>query len=551
MDSALASPRADSAKYWFEPETQSFRGSSGLSVLLALNERIYSRGQYIGCMHPDDVTKAVGAVDSAVACGSSYEVRYRLIDAKARTHWVCESGRCRTTGDSSSVLLEACITHAPDDDLAAGVHAERDGLTGLLSRGAFLSAVENTLRERSDDALMLIYIDVDRFRSLNGTIGHHGGDAALRIIAKRIGSVFPQALIGRSCADEFLVALPLHTAGHDAASVAASIAEMFADPIVIDETPYHLTASAGMGLFPRDGNALGDLMQSAEAALYDAKLRGGGTCLAGPGARSAMTRAFSLELDLQEAIRRSQLTMRYQPIFDFRTQRVVGAEALVRWIHPTRGVVMPDEFIGAAEHNAVLIRALGNWVADRVCAQIKQWRLAGNSAKVWINISPSQVHQEHFEGDLCARLFEHGVPPSSIGVELTERTFMSRREDAIDALRNLRNAGISIAIDDFGVEYSSLAYVHRLPVDTIKIDRCFVEKVENGRYETAIVRAIMGIALNLGLHVTAEGIETFGQHRTLASLGCNSFQGFLFAEPMEPQHFLELLKCVQNEGDAS
>ena len=533
-------------RYWHEPATGAFRGSAALSALLSVPSRIYSRHEFLAFVHPDDRIRVSRMMDEANSATSTYDIRYRIVTRDDHVLSVCEHAKMHRTGpDSEAFLLEALIRIESDgdDEMHSRLPIEKDRLTGLLARHEFFRRFENMIRDHPVDRIVLVNIDLDRFRVLNDSIGHRGADVAVCEIARRLeAGVGRDVLLARSGSDEFLVASVVSRGSNQAGDFVDELAAIFLDPIVIHDIRYSMTASTGVALFPRDGKTSDALMQSSDAALSDAKMCGGGAvCYANAGDRTTRLNAFSIELDMQRAIRESEFVMDYQPMFDFRTRDIIGVEALLRWRHPTRGLLMPSEFIPHAEQNSVLMRELGYWVYDHVFAQVHEWRKAGRRIKAWINTSPSQVHHQHFEADVCSRLLKHDVPPSSIGLELTERTFMGRRSETVQTLQNLKDLGVSIALDDFGVDYSSLAYTHLLPIDTIKIDRAFIREIETDRYEKSIVHAILSIASELGLHVTAEGVEKAGQYRMLSEMGCNSFQGFISARPMSPASFLAFL----------
>ena len=539
---------ASSARYLFELSTGSFRGSPELSELVGCDGRIYSRSEYLSYVVPDDLPLLGRSVNVAIQSASAYEVIYRLRSADHAQRYVKERGSFHHAGqERRAVLLEATIEacETRPDDAGAQSSDAIDALTGLLSRHAFLSKLESLLEDPSSrSGVALVFLDLDRFRLINDTLGHYIGDGILREIACRLSSVLKHDdLIARSGGDEFLIAVRSASGSSDIRSIADGIRSAFVGAFVAGKERHVLTASIGISRFPLDGITVDDLLQGADAALYDAKqYGGGGVSLVTEGARLAAAERFSLELELQDAILNSELVMHYQPLWNFRSGAISGAEALVRWEHPRRGLVMPLEFIPIIEKNGPLMRQFGNWALDSVFSQLQAWQRMGVRTKVWLNVAPTQISDPGFVEEIISRLFECGIPPACIGIELTERTFIDHDDEAISVLEDLRGAGISIALDDFGIEYSSLNCAYRLPIDTIKIDRTFISGILSDQYDKSVVGAIMSIAAELKASITAEGVENIDQYHALREMGCHDFQGFLYAPALEPEEFFEKLQ---------
>ena len=537
---------SSTACYWFEPATGAFRGSSGLSTLLGLVERLYERSQFLALVFDEDRPIVISALERAELGQTSYEIDYRIVPVNSTELTVRERGRYQMNGANVNILVASITVLQEDRELRSdSTEAKKnDPLTGLLSRDAFLVALGEEIDRRPGCGFALIFLDIDRFRFINDSMGHSAGDLVLNEIAARLSRFTEdRALVARSGSDEFLVVVYDVYSECELQKDIDAIQTALSDAFIISNSSYHLSVSGGIALYPRDGQNVEDLLQSVDAALYNVKQSGGGTLgFTAPNARQDMVDSCTLELELQQAIYNSELVMHYQPVWNFHSDTVVASEALLRWKHPQRGMLLPGDFLPQAEGNAALMRRLGNWVFDQVCAQIKQWKMLGLKAKVWVNVAPSQVHHKDFEADICTSLFKHNVSPTTLGIELTERTLLMRRDDAISALRNLKDMGISIALDDFGVEYSSLSYVHHLPIDTLKIDQTFVAEVETDRYDKSIIHTIVSIASELGLSVTAEGVEMRGQYRALKEMGCHSFQGWLYSPALLPGAFADLVK---------
>ncbi len=537
---------SSAACYWYEPATGAFRGSSGLSALLGIAERLCDWDRFLEFVVEEDRPTVARTLENTESSTNTYDITYRLKPMNAQLVSVNEHGRFQSDSTSSSIFVASITvaTTTPTTSRLPVGYSSRDSLTGLLSRDGVLNVLVEEIEKRPESGFALVFLDIDRFRFVNDSMGHKVGDVVLEEIAARLKRLSgDHALAARSGSDEFLIVIfDVYSeceVQNDIEAIRAVVSEEFG----ILGSSYCLSLSGGVALYPRDGQNVEDLLQSVDAALYHVKQSGGGAFgYTTPSARQEMINTCTLELELQQAICNSELVLYYQPLWNFRTDSVIGSEALLRWNHPLRGLLLPGDFLPQAESNGTLMRRLGNWVFDQVCAQIKQWRMLGLNAKVWINVAPMQVHHRDFEADICSSLFRHNVSPAKIGIELTERTLLTNRDDAISALRNLKDMGISIALDDFGVEYSSLSYVHHLPIDTLKIDQMFVAEVETDRYDKSIIHTIVSIASELGLSVTAEGVEMRGQYQALKEMGCHSFQGWLYSPALLPSAFVDLVK---------
>ncbi len=538
--------KSRAACYWFEPESGSFRGSSGLSRLLGVNERLDDWDRFLEFVVEEDRAILAGSPERDYSSSNACTTTYRLRPTNAPVVLVNERRRYQDNGMSPRSIIAslATVAHTQPTKYLPDEHGSRDSLTGLLSRRNVLNVLADEIEKRPSCGFALMFLDIDRFRFVNDSMGHTAGDIVLEELAKRLNAFSgDHAVAARSGSDEFLVVIFDVHSEFELQDDIEAIGKIFSEQFTILGSSYFLSLSGGIALYPRDGENVEDLLQSVDAALYNVKQSGGGAFeFTTPLARQEMIDSCTLELELQQAIRNSELVIYYQPLWSFRTNCIIGSEALLRWNHPERGLLLPGDFLPQAEGNGTLIRILGNWVFDQVCAQIRNWRMLGINGKVWINVAPMQVHHRDFEADICSSLFRHNVSPAKIGIELTERTLLANRDDAICALRNLKDMGLSIALDDFGVEYSSLSYVHHLPIDTLKIDQMFVSEVETDRYDKSIIHTIVSIASELGLSVTAEGVEMPGQYQALKEMGCHSFQGWLYSPALQPDAFVDLVR---------
>jgi diguanylate cyclase (GGDEF)-like protein len=405
--------------------------------------------------------------------------------------------------------------------------ALHDVLTGLPNRALFTDRVERALvtarRDRTTPVVMLL--DLDRFKEVNDALGHHHGDELLRQIGPRIASTLRSSdTVARLGGDEFAVLLPTATSAAAGAEVGAKILQALERPFDVEGVELDIGASLGVAVFPEHGEDVETLVDRADVAMYQAKSGGTGSELY---ARASDTRQAPIALmgELRRAMDGGELTLVYQPKVDLQTGRVDGVEALVRWRHPVRGLVLPSAFIGQAEHTG-LIRPLTMYVLDEALAQVADWRDGGLDLRVAVNISARSLLDRGLADDIAELLRLHRVPPSALELELTEGALMADPERTAEVLGTLHHVGIGLSIDDFGTGWSSVRGLHHLPVEEIKIDRSLLN-------DPAVLRSTIGLAKSLDLRVVAEGIEDEQMKRRLAALGCDLGQGYLFTPPLD------------------
>jgi diguanylate cyclase (GGDEF)-like protein len=396
----------------------------------------------------------------------------------------------------------------------------------------------------------VLYIDLDRFKDVNDTFGHDAGDRLLQDTAARLAECARhEDTVARLAGDEFAVLLPHLSSADDVGLVANRILDSLRDPIDLDGVQIHSIGSVGAAVFPNDGRTPGELLSAADAAMYRAKDRGGAVVelFSAELHEQAATR-LELETMLHHAIHRDELVLFYQPIVEATTGRTCGAEALVRWIHPERGMVPPGDFIPVAEQSDLIIE-LGEWVIGAACRQLARWSQLGLGDRfVTINVSP-----RHFREDLATSittaLRETGADPSRLVVELTETAAVEDVALVAARLRELRQLGIKAAIDDFGTGYCGLQYLGDLPVSTLKLDRSFVQSMTPSN--AAIVAATIAMSRTLGLTMVAEGVETEEQRRFLQSQGCDRLQGYHLGRPMPADEMIERLQAEDRAAAAA
>ncbi len=418
--------------------------------------------------------------------------------------------------------------------------ATRDPLTGLPNRLLLQDRVAHCLAQarRRQRRVALLFIDLDRFKTINDSLGHHVGDALLKEVANRLSSSLRATdTLSRLGGDEFLVVIQDLRHSQDAARVAEKLLGVLNGPFVIEGHTLNTSCSIGISVFPDDGEDLSTLMKNADTAMYHAKEQGRNNYQF--FSREMMGRAMrrlTMENALRGAAQRGEFVLHYQPQVAIRDRAVVGAEALIRWLHPERGLVPPAEFIPVAEETG-LIRPIGDWVMAAVATQIAEWERAGFPVpRIAVNLSRAQLRPDL--PDALARILERtATAPQRLELEITESLLMQNVDEAVAVLKRIEALGVRIAIDDFGTGYSSLAVLTRLPIDAIKIDRAFVQDMEVNRNAQAVASAIIAMAHSLHLTVLAEGVERSETLATLAELGCDGYQGYLCSPPLPAGEF--------------
>jgi diguanylate cyclase (GGDEF)-like protein/PAS domain S-box-containing protein len=421
-----------------------------------------------------------------------------------------------------------------------------DPLTNLPNRRLLIDRLRHALLagSRSDSAGALFFIDVDNFKTLNDTLGHDKGDMLLDQVARRLSAtVREEDTIARLGGDEFVIMMEgLSLIALDAAAlarvVAEKILEAFKEPYDLQGTPYLCTVSIGIALFNRPTDTVEELLKQADLAMYQAKAAGRNTLrFFDPQMQSVVMARTELETDLREGLRQSQLLLHYQPQVDD-DGRITGAEALVRWQHPVRGMIPPMEFIGLAEETGLILN-LGHWVLETACKQLVAWsgKAAMAHLTVAVNVSAHQFRQIDFVEQVLAVLKSTGANPHRLKLELTESLLVSNVDEVIGKMFALKARGVGFSLDDFGTGYSSLSYLKRLPLDQLKIDQSFVRDIHVDPNDAAIAKTIVALAHSLGLGVISEGVETAAQRDFLAHAGCHAHQGYFFSRPLAIEGF--------------
>jgi len=424
--------------------------------------------------------------------------------------------------------------------------AHHDPLTGLINRYNLENRLDQALlsAHRDDLRVAVMFIDMDRFKTINDTLGHHVGDLLLIEVARRLcDSVRESDIVARLGGDEFIVVLTHITNEMEAAPLADKILRSLGQPYVFDGKDLHSSPSIGVAVYPGDGEDGPTLMRNADTAMYHAKEHGRNNVQYFTSAlNAAASERLGLENDLHQALRNNQLHLHYQPQIRAHDGKVFGVEALARWRHPVLGDIPPLKFIPIAEESG-LIEALGGWVMEEACRQLSAWRAQGvEGIRMAVNLSAQQLREPGLVQNVDTLLKRHGLKGSDLELEITESVAMGNPERAIVQLQALRNIGIQLAIDDFGTGYSSLAYLKRLPIQVLKLDRTFVRDIETDPSDAEISAATLALAHNLGLKVTAEGVETEAQRDYLIQHQCDFMQGFLFSKPLPAEEALKFIR---------
>ena len=415
-----------------------------------------------------------------------------------------------------------------------------DGLSNLPNHNLFCARVTEWIldaeKRGKTPAGAIFYLDLDRFLRINSSFGYETGNDILRQIAKRLERTLdPQAQLARLSGDAFGIFMPDAGLVESLHSTAQSLKQVFDAPFNKGGFELYITASIGIARMPEDGGEVYELLMNAETAMAHAKKVGGNSIQfyrrdmnANSGERMAM------ESDLRHAVERSELFLQYQPCIDAADDRTIGMEALVRWQHPTRGLIPPDRFIPIADESGLIVD-IGEWVLRRACEQGRKWQDMGFDAYIAVNVSAVQFGQPRLLEVVSRTLAETGFAPQALQLEITESVLMQDAESAIGMLRALKGMGVRISVDDFGTGYSSLSYLKRFPIDILKIDKSFVRDLPDDEEDAAIVRAIIALARSLRLTTVAEGVETEAQLDFLRTERCSRFQGYHFSRPVNPE----------------
>ncbi|MFM9433811.1 diguanylate cyclase (GGDEF)-like protein/PAS domain S-box-containing protein [Janthinobacterium sp. CG_23.3] len=433
--------------------------------------------------------------------------------------------------------------------------AYHDILTDLPNRMLFKDrlglAVIQAKRKLSELAVM--FIDLDRFKLVNDTLGHVKGDELLQQVAQRLKDCLRRGdTLARQGGDEFTIVLPELRDREDAKLIADKFLDSLQRPFDLDGHQVHISASIGIAIYPGDGEGIDELLRHADIAMYQVKALGkNGHSFYHTSMLDVSHQKIALEQSLRKALELNQLEMYYQPQIDVASGRIIGAEGLMRWNHPQRGLLSAGEFLPFAEENGLML-PISDWMLGALCRDLLQWNAAGGEdIRLSLNVSPQYLDRGDFFEKMRGALIRYGISPAQIEVEITENICIRNPQYAIEQLNKLCQLGVSVAIDDFGTGYSSLSYLHRFPIHTIKIDQSFVKEIHDEHGHFPVILAIISIARGLGLHLIAEGVETEVQARYLQANGCSTMQGYLYHRPISLDDFIDVLQQQRRPAAAA
>jgi len=487
---------------------------------------------------------------SNINAGRPFELESRFQRPDGQLRWLRTQGQVECNSDDQPIMVRAAVS-----DISEYKNAQEeisrlayyDPLTKLANRRLLLDRLHQycAAAKRNNTSGVVFYLDLDRFKLLNDSLGHASGDILLIEVAKRLKDVFrTDDTVARIGGDEFVVVVPviaggMHMVAHKARVIAEKLRTTLVADYIINGLNYHMSSSIGLAVFPEDGDTAESVIQNADVAMYQAKKNGrNAVAFYSTEQQQDADKRVLIEQDLRQAVKHQQFELYYQPKMG--SDGVpVGVEALIRWQHPERGLVPPIEFIGIAEETGLIVD-IGRWVIEAACLQLKTWQDQAclvDSFRMSVNISPVQFRRKDFVFNVRDIIKRCAVSPDSVILEITEGMLIEDIDETVEKLNQLKQLGVKISIDDFGTGYSSLYYLKRLPLDEIKIDKTYVQNIISDRDDAAIVKTIMDIARHFGLEPVAEGVENKEQESFLNNIGCQVFQGYLYSKPLSASDF--------------
>ncbi|CAG7625772.1 hypothetical protein PAESOLCIP111_02761 [Paenibacillus solanacearum] len=518
---------------------QSYDSKKG-TVYLTSDYRPHAKTASAARIHKEHIENAVQLIKTGDYSSTEHnpelheELFAKIISATSDYHLLRSYATIRAVNERKRA--EEKIVHMAYHDL----------LTNLPNRLMFDNKLKAQFEEsqRNGSMMAIVFFDLDRFKVINDTLGHHVGDQLLQLLARKLQVyVAEKDIVARFGGDEFIILLTNLTHIDEASQFAAGIPDLFKEPFVIEGHELFVTASIGISMYPHDGQEAETLLKNADIAMYRSKEKGGNAYhYYKPDMNKRSMQRLNLEIHLRKALKRGEFDVYYQPLVDLSNGAVFGMESLVRWRHPEWGLVSPAEFIPLAEETGLIV-PIGNWVLKQSCLQNKAWLQMGYSPLiVSVNISAIQFHQQNFVQIVTEALEESGLAPDQLCLEITENIAMNNLPYITETMQRLRALGVRISIDDFGTGYSSLSYLKRFRVHTLKIDQSFIRDITSDEDNAAIVTALIAMSHRLKIKSLAEGVETKEQLDFLITQGCDEIQGYVFSKPMPAPDFELLIK---------
>ncbi|MDH5436087.1 MAG: EAL domain-containing protein [Gammaproteobacteria bacterium] len=540
--------------YWeLNPDTMSMTCSLEMCYILGCEnnnlELLFS--DFLLMVNEDERDFVREAVSDAITKSKPYVLDHHLQRRDGSLIIVQNQAEIETDNAGRLVSVVGTVQDISDRkeaELLIEYHKTYDTLTELPNKINFSSQLEHTIKVASDKNTMqaVYFIGLDRFKLINDTLGHATGDKLLKEISERLSDYSKEGfIIGRFSGDVFSVISPQLQDINEANLVAQKFIDDVSKKIIIDEHELFVTASIGITLFPLENESVGTLLKAADSAMFNAKTSGGNRYLYyDANLNLEVTRKMTMESDLRKAIVNNEFVLYYQPQVNTETRRIVGMEALIRWMHPEKGLISPLDFIPVAEESGLII-PIGEWVLKQACIQTAIWVDTYGPLCVGVNLSARQFTDNNLSEKIETILKETNLAPENLDMEITESIVLNDMQETIAMLQQFRDRGISTSMDDFGTGYSSLSYLHQLPIDTLKIDRAFIKDISPASANSgAIARAIIAMAHSLGMNVIAEGVETEYQYSYMKRYGCDEIQGYLFSPPVPAEHFESMLADV-------
>jgi diguanylate cyclase (GGDEF)-like protein len=552
--------------YWeWRPLSNELLISEEMCQILSLPSGTQSirREEYLDRVHSDDRDFVEEALMRLQEDRKNRSTEYCLTETAGAKKYVVQQAEVLFDHGGNEVCFQGTVqdvTERKNAEEKIRLLAYYDVLTGLPNRRSFLDQLGLAIdrARRRDDPLALLFLDLDRFKRINDSLGHSAGDALLQEVASRLVKVVRSTdcvgrpfsvethrddLVSRFGGDEFVILLTELTRVTDAANVARRLSEELAKPYEIDGQTLLMTASIGIAVYPNDGIVAESLIRNADTAMYCAKDNGGNNFqFYSESMNSSALEQLRLESQLGEALTRNELILYYQPLIDIASGSIVGAEALLRWRNHLDELIQPANFIPLAEETGLII-PIGEWVLHSACQQARRWHDSGfPGLRMAVNLSSRQFTKGELATVVSAALLESNITPRLLDLELTESILMEDREEPLRCLKDLKSLGLRLSIDDFGTGYSSLSYLTRFPLSSLKIDRSFLVGVPSNSQHVGVTKAIIAMAKSLQLTVTAEGVETDEALQFLRRHGCDEAQGYLFSRPVPAEEFYELLE---------